>query len=271
MQTCDNLNINDVYINSAELNKAAVGTFIPIRSRNRLQIIIQTPKIFAPFGASSFRKAETLADGKIPKYDVQLSLDPSDKKLAKLSDFLCQLDTLVCRSVAQNNELLQLLNVKTINKKTGKSKSIEEIQEDLENNRYNSIVKIKDPKYPPLFKLSISRDAKTHTIELYCQNGKETVQLDDDNIDNIFHKSIQCKCVFVISHIWIVSNRFGVTLKLKRCKLFPQNPDTYAFVSSSDDDNNDHNTSNNKKKKNQDEEREEELCCNSSSCCSRYA
>ena len=235
MQTCDLLSIDDVSIKTAEINKGSHGIYIPIRSKSRGIIMIQTPKMFTPFGASSFRKAETLAEGKFPRYDVRLSLDTNDAKIAKLLEYLTALDNLVCTTFAENKELLQFLNMKDKNKKTGKSKTVTEILEDLENNKYVSIVKPND-KYPALFKINIGRNAQTNVIDTFCQNGNEPVQLNDDNIDQIFHKAMRCKCVFVISHIWILSNRFGVTLKLKRVKLYPQNPITYAFVPDEDDE-----------------------------------
>ena len=239
MQTCDSLNIHDVCINTNKTNKGSHGVFIPLMNlRSKEPILIQTPKMYAPFGAGCYKKSEVIAAGKIPRYDVQLSLDASTHKIEKLGHFLMDLDAKVLRAISQDESILQLLNVKKINKKTGKPKTLEEIQDDLENNKYTPIVRIKpESKYPPLFKIAIARDSKTQCIDTFCNIGDKSIALTDDNIDEIFHKNMICKCVFWISHIWVLSNRFGVSLKLKRCKLFPRGPNTYGFLPSSDDEN----------------------------------
>lgn len=253
MQTvCDQLNIDDVCINTAEINKGSHGFFIPIRSKNKQSIVIQTPKMFAPFGAGCYKKAEVIAAGKVPRYDVQLSLDASNVKIQKLGNYLMQIDNKVCRAVSQDESLLQLLNVKRTNKKTGKPKTLEEIQDDLENNKYTPLVRIKpDSKYPPLFKIAISRDTKTQSIATFFEIGNKSVELNDDNIDVIFHKCMPCKCVFIISHIWILSNRFGVSLKLKRCKIFPQDQNTYGFIPEDDEDGSNNNENNENENENE--------------------
>ena len=86
----------------SELKKQGKGgflSFINYKDGDKsTRLIVQTPKMFSPFGASTFKK-----DGKpdlMPKYNVGLSLDTTDKKIKALKELLSGLDTLVCKKAA---------------------------------------------------------------------------------------------------------------------------------------------------------------------------
>lgn len=234
------LNINNVKIKTmSTYPKKNKPIFLQIRYDNE-QLLIETPKMFAPFGASCYNKQEIIDSGKYPNYDISLSLNLMDSKIQQLHDFFRELDSHVCKTIAENDQLLQLLNVKTINKKTKQKKSLDDIEEILEG-KYTPIIREGKAKedgttFPPLFKCKTRRDNKSHKIETYCQVHKDFVQFDDDNIQTVFHAAIECRCIILVSHIWIIGGRFGVSLKLMRCKLYPRQQHHYEFRDSDEDD-----------------------------------
>lgn len=196
--------------------------------------------MFSPFGASCFKKEETIAAGNPLNYIVQLSLDDKDPKTNILRNFLSELDNYMCQQVSQNKDWLSVLNVRVRNRKTNKLKTQEEIQEDLENNRYFSLVKdTGDSDYPPLLKTKMSKNNKTGTFETACTIDNQFIDITDDNIEELFHKCLKLKAVILISHIWIVNGRFGLTVKLMIAKLYPSQKFTPIILPESDDDEND--------------------------------
>lgn len=242
----DAINADNVVINMNEIQKTTHMHSIPIRynnNGNKQALLIQTPKMFAPFGASCFQKTELLASGKFPKYDICLSLNISDDRILQLSNFLSHLDSKICNLLAQNPQILDLMNVKRQTKKTGKIKTIDQIQEDIENNKYTPMIREGSAKpnspnefFPSLFKVKMDRERKNHRIVTFCQYGKEFVELTDKNIETYFKKGSFCKSVVHLSHIWIVNGRCGVSAKLMRCRLYPEEKPTYNFIPTESDD-----------------------------------
>jgi len=179
--------------------------------------VIQTPKMFAPFGASTFKQ-----DGKpdqTPKYDIQLSLDTKDKKIKSLKDFLEGLDEMVCKYAAKNKDWLKQLQYK--NKK---KKSVDQVAEDLEDNKYTSIIKVsKNEKYPDVFKVKVPIDWKTSqpAVQLYGKN-KNKLELTFDNIEQLLPKLSEIKGLIQISHVWFVSGKFGIVIKLLQAVTYPK-------------------------------------------------
>ena len=231
---------------TTKLRKGQPG-YIPIRystnNDSTKRLLFQTPKMFAPFGASCYNKNEIVQSGKFPNYYVLLSLE-DNSKINPINKFLRELDNFICNEFSKDFKILKLLGVKLINKKTQKQKTIEEIQEDLENNRYVSIIREGKQKtdgsfFPSLFKCRTYRDTKSHKIETICEVNHELIEFSDDNIEQIFQKCMYCRCIIEISHVWVVGGRFGVVLKLMRCKLYPSIKSKISFLPNSDDDDHD--------------------------------
>ena len=242
VQNYDTLNIENVTINIKDLQKSTHMHHIPIRYNHNM-LSIQTPKMFAPFGASSYKKNEILAAGGYPKYDVCLSLNQSDERIAYLSKFLSDLDAKICNFLAQNSTILDLLNVKKTIKKTGKPKTIDQIQEDIENNKYTPIVREGSQKpdspneyFPSLLKAKMFRDSKTNRILSACEYNHDLVQLTDENMEEYFTKGCYCRCVIRCPYIWIINGRCGLKTELMRCKIYPKQQLTYNFLKASDDE-----------------------------------
>ena len=212
VQTPETLNTSNVVF--SELKKMGKGgammSYVNYKVDGKSQkLVIQTPKMFAPFGASTFKQ-----DGKpdqMPKYDVQLSLDTKDKKIKALKEFLEGLDELVCKHAASNKEWLKQLAYKNKKKKT-----VDEVAEDLEDNKYTPIFKApRDEKYPGTFKAKVPVDWKTQqpAVQLYGRN-KQKLELTFDNIEQLLPKLLEIKALVQISHVWFVSGKFGIVVKM---------------------------------------------------------
>ena len=198
----------------SELKKTKNGSnmsFVNYKKDGKSQrLIIQIPKMFAPFGASTFKKDE-LPVGQIPKYDVQLSLDTKDKKVKKLSVFLKALDKMACLHAAKNKDWLKQLAYK--NKKNRPSS---EVAEDLEDNKYTNIVReSSNEKYPDMFKVKIPIDWNTSlpAVQVFSQD-KTKMEITFDNIEQVIPKLTELKGLIQISHVWFVSGKFGIVVKI---------------------------------------------------------
>lgn len=254
--------------NNEEYFKRNFNNYVPIRYGSEQEILcIQTPELFAPFGVTWYERGggnnnDTdknittdnncnlySSEQQLPTtYQLSFSLDTSNPKTKVLHDFFRDVDSLIISKFAQNKFLLKKLGIKLKHKKTQQLKTEQEIQDELENFYYTPIIKDGKLKpdqidyYPPLFSAKIMKNKYDNEIQTFCEKNGETVCLKDDNIKNIITKFSTCRCIIQISHIWTVNGRFGVSLQLKRCKVFEQQntrDDTYQFLPDNDNDNND--------------------------------
>jgi len=217
----------------SDLKKQGKGgflSFVNYKVNDKSQrLIIQIPKMFSPFGASCYKKEE-LPKGQLPKYNVGLSLDTTDKKIKALKDFLLSLDKLACKTAASNKDWLKQLAYK--NKKK-KSKS--EVAEDLEDNKYSSIIKeSRNEKYPDTFTPKVPIDWKNSQPALQVYNKqKQKLDITFDNIEQLLPKLSELKGLVQVSHVWFVSGKFGITLKLLQALSYPK--ETLSGLSLLDD------------------------------------
>lgn len=261
----DALDVAKVSIKPSDVQKGSKVVYIPIKYANGDRLVFQTPnRVFCPFGASCFGKNEAMATGMLPNYDFALSLDNNDEKVSKMADFFTKLDAEICKLMAKNEKVLDLLypprtsKKGTVTKKINQTKSLEEIQDDLETNKYCPIIKISETKlrpdgshFPPLLKTKILRDHKSDVqkINTICEvendNGKmEIVALTDKNIESILPKCIVCRCVLWVSHVWVVNKQFGVSIKLLRVKIHSKKQAKFDFLPASDDEDNENDNDN---------------------------
>ena len=88
-------------ITFSELKKQGKGgyvAYINYKNGDKSQrLVLQTPKIFCPFGASTYKKEE-LPTGQKPKYTVPMSLDTKDANIKTLKKVLVAIDELVLKT-----------------------------------------------------------------------------------------------------------------------------------------------------------------------------
>lgn len=195
---------------------------------------IQTPTLFAPFGATCWKKTED----EMGKYSISWNLNETQEKEKQLLDFLKELDSLVCDYAAKSPIIHSHLGIKSAKKKP------EQIR-DIVENVYNPIVResndrLDGTKYPPQIRGKFSRDWTTKrlqaSVEQCTGEGKEIVELTDDNIESIFPKRCVTKNVIGIQGVWVIGKRFGVRLTLKKIKVRCDDIAPVDFKTDSDDD-----------------------------------
>ena len=226
---------NVVFSDLKKQGKGGYISYINYKNGDKNQrLIIQIPKMFSPFGASAYKKEEAIKNGQLPKYNVGLSLDTTDKKIKALKDFLQELDQLTCKTAAGNKEWLKQLQYK--NKK---KKSKDEVAEDLEDNKYKPVVReSKNEKYPDTFNTKVPIDWKSSQPALQLYNKqKQKLDVTFDNIEELLPKLSELKGLIQISHVWFVGQGFGVTIKLLQALTFPKESlSGYSLMDDSDDE-----------------------------------
>ena len=220
---------NVVFSDLKKQGKGGYISFINYKQDGKsTRLVLQTPKMFAPFGASTFKK-----DGKpdqIPKYNVRLTLDTKDKKIKSLKTLLQGLDQLCLKKAATSKDWLKQLSYK--NKK---KKGVEGIMEDLEDNKYTTLVKeSNNEKYPDAMNTKVPIDWKNSTpgLQLYGKN-KNKLDLTFENIEQLLPKLSEIKALVQISHVWFVSGKFGITMKLLQSVVYEK--ETLSGLSLLDD------------------------------------
>lgn len=186
-------------------------------------LIVQMPKLFAPFGASYFQKEMTSTD--LPKYNISLSLDEKVKGVTDLKTFLNNLDTMIKQKALKN--------------KDWKSQLPKKLNETLIEAFYTPTIKpASDEKYPDSLntKIPINWKIKQPGIELFNKQ-REELEVTFDNIEQLLPKLSEIKGLVQISHIWFVSKKFGVTLKIKQAMTYPKEVlKGFALLDDSDDE-----------------------------------
>jgi len=220
---------NIVFSDLKKQGKGGYLSFVNYKEDGKsTRLVLQTPKMFAPFGASTFQK-----DGKpdqMPKYNVRLTLDTKDKKIKALKKVLSGLDQLCLKKAATSKDWLKQLSYK--NKK---KKGTEGIMEDLEDNKYTTLVKEStNEKYPDAMNTKVPIDWKNSQpgLQLYGKN-KNKLDLSFDNIEQLLPKLSEIKGLIQISHVWFVSGKFGITCKLLQAVVYAK--ETLSGLSLLDD------------------------------------
>jgi hypothetical protein len=231
VKNLENNNIDKIieHIDFSELKKQPRGgclVFINYRnpeSNKKEPLYIHFPKLFTPFGPSCFKKEQ----GKIPKYNLTLSLDKKRKGTSELEEFLSKLDKLV--------------KSKSLKTKSWKSQLPNNFNKDLLEAFYTTLVKKpNNSKYDNTFnmKLPINWKESKPDFELF-NSKKDKLDLTFDNIESLIPKTSELKGIFKVSHIWFVNRKFGVSLTLKQSKVYPrQKLLGFAIEDDSDDEQN---------------------------------
>lgn len=190
--TYNNFDASKVNFSDLRKNKMG-GKVIYLSGAGRKKLMIEMPKMRAPFGLSEFVDQNT---GK-SSWSVNLSLEDQDD----LKDRLQALDDAVVNAAVKNSK-----------KWLGKDHSATVIRDAL----YSPIVKMPaDDKYSPTIKLKVMTD----------QDGKfkpEAYNIDQEPIElNELEKGQGMSTIIEISQIWIINNKFGVSVRLSQALLHP--------------------------------------------------
>ena len=177
-------------------NKAGGNQVSLIYNDNRQRIILQTPKLAAPFGMSEYVPDNNI--GPI-KYSLDASFKgvDSDKRLAAFYETVRQIDDRMIDLAVENS-------LTWFGKKMSK-----EVVEEL----YRPLIKpSKQPdKYAPTIKFKI-RNNPNQSIEVFNTNR--------DRFDiREFQSGSTVKCIVDFAPVWFVNKQFGLTMTLIQLKV----------------------------------------------------
>jgi len=217
----------------SELKKAGPSKTSYINYQNaqtgkQQRLIVQFPKMFAPFGASYYNPDNTPISEKMPKYNVQLSLDEKVKGVDAFTKLLSGLDKIVKKRALKNKDWKKQLpkgldeaGLKYCYKPTIKPSG---------NEKYADSVNTKVP---------VDWNNKQPLLQLYGKN-KDKLDVTFETIENLLPKLSELKGLIQISNVWFVNKKFGVTIKLLQGMVYPKESlSGFSLLDDSDDEGSD--------------------------------
>jgi len=188
------------------------GKAVYLNGPDKHKIYIQIPYMRAPFGLSSYTDETT----KKTSYSLDLSFD-GESDSQELEEKLKTLDDYIIETVAVNSQ-----------EWLGKKYKADMLRETL----YTPLVRPGKDAYPSKIKLKIITDMKTDEFIPEAYNSqRERVPLDS------IEKGQKVMCIVDLNQIWIVGNKFGVSMRLQQCLLEPSKKlPSFAFQGVADED-----------------------------------
>lgn len=188
------------------------GKAVYLNGPDKHKIYIQIPYMRAPFGLSSYTDETT----KKTSYSLDLSFD-GESDSQELEEKLKTLDDYIIETVADNSQ-----------EWLGKKYKADMLRETL----YTPLVRPGKDAYPSKIKLKIITDMKTDEFIPEAYNSqRERVPLDS------IEKGQKVMCIVDLNQIWIVGNKFGVSMRLQQCLLEPSKKlPAFAFQGVDDED-----------------------------------
>jgi len=195
---------------------------------NGHNVYVQTPKMFCPFGASSYKKTDS---NELPRYNLNLSFKKTEQDLMNFQEKITALDDMVLEKVLNDPKLLSLLNIK------GKKVSKEGL-------RFLQVPTVKLPKddtkdYPANLSVKIPTkyDTGAFVTEFYDSKSRERMDVNHDNIESLVPKKVEVKCLLRFASIWFVGGKFGIALRGEQVVVYPSKSlNGFAFIDDSDDE-----------------------------------
>jgi hypothetical protein len=173
------------------------GKTIYLSGPGNQKLYLQLPYMRCPFGLSSFTDDKT---GKV-SYNLNLSFDLDDPEVEKLAQTFKTLDEKIVETVSQNS-------VEWLGKKYNASV----IKEAL----YKPLVRPGKENYAATLNLKVYHDEKTGNFVPEAYNSRrEQVPLDT------IEKGGRVLTIVDVSQIWVVDNKFGVSVILQQILLSP--------------------------------------------------
>lgn len=189
-----NINAFDIANNisfSGLRKNAKGGKMVYINAAGGSKVFFELPVLRAPFGLSSFTDQKS---GSV-SYSLDVSLDDST-----IVSKIREIEELVLDHVVKNSEEL-----------LGRSYSLDVIKQAL----FKSCIReSKDGKYAPTLKLKVLHNDGVFNVNAY-DSSKKSVLLDT------LQKGQRVKTIVDFNQVWIIDNKFGVSVRLKQVMMMP--------------------------------------------------
>jgi hypothetical protein len=171
------------------------GKTIYLRRAANTAALFELPVMRAPFGLSSYTDTKTNKTS----YSIDLSMD-----VPEVAEFFSKVESAVLNHVVSHSEEF-----------LGKTFS----REVAESALFKSAIRHgKEPgKYPPTLKLKVLTDRDGGFVPKAYDSSKEPIGLDE------IQKGQKVRTIVDINQVWIVDNKFGVTVRLSQIMAFPVN------------------------------------------------
>ena len=175
------------------------------------KLIVQTPKMYAPFGAKEWEAKEP---GKAPKFDLVLNFKGNSAMMTQFTELIKHID--------EANITYAFDNQEAFFGEKGKSR-------DIIADRYSTLYNIKDPKYDP--KLNTKLDVRQGNYQGQVYDTNATVQ-------PLEYVTPQCyvQALIEFGSMWVVDKRFGMTVRTIQMMVHKQEQITGLAITHMDTD-----------------------------------
>lgn len=182
------------------------GKMIYLNTGGGSKVYFELPVLRAPFGLSSFTDQKSGA----VSYSLDVSLDDANT-IAKIRD----IEDAVLNHVVNNSEEL-----------LGKTYTVDVIKQAL----FKSCIReSKDGKYAPTLKLKVMHNDGVFSVDAYDSTKKPTI------LDTL-QKGQRVKTIIDFNQIWIIDNKFGLSVRLKQVMMMPTTELRGCAFTTDDDD-----------------------------------
>ena len=214
---------------------------------NNGKILVQTPKMYAPNGIKRWRKKDAI-DNKDDKFEMEMSFygeSGTDKNAQEIRDFKAkweEFDNIIKRKVIEKSK--EWLSMPKLDMTT------------LESVMYTPMVKVPKDKegnelpYPSRVRAKIDREMdsagnftgkflsnkKFKTEVLLFDENKETLELNEDNAEQVVPKGCQVVSILELVYLSLSKTTISTKWKLVQAKVF-RNKDTITGYAMLDEDN----------------------------------
>jgi hypothetical protein len=186
-------------------SKGGKAVYINVNGTNG-RVFFRVPECRAPFGLSSY----TDSTSGNTSYSLDVSLDDS-----ALVDKIRAIEECVVNHVVNHSEEL-----------LGRKYTTDVIKQALFK---SSIKESKDGKYAPTLKFKVMANSGVFDVGAYNHDKSETT------IDTL-QKGQRVKTLIDIAQIWIIDNKFGISIRLKQVMMSPTAELNVCALGDDDDD-----------------------------------
>ncbi len=166
------------------------------------RIYLNLPKLHCPFGITKY-----VNNGK-EKYSLNVSI--TKQQLPEIYNFIENINDLVTDNFLEHKSWLDILE-----------QPLNSSRKDIE--RFGNKLINKQANYPPYINLKLIYD---NNQQFYCnilkcdKDGKYTQLRKIEDIQSILYKKMYVKSQIIVSNVWIMKDKYGITLKPKKLVFF---------------------------------------------------
>lgn len=168
---------------------------------NNKKIYLNLPTLLCPFGITKY------TNNNIEKYSLNLVLKKEEHP--QIYQFLNNLDDWVTDNFIDNKKWLNKLNVQNC---LSKRRLI----------KYGNKIINTQEKYPPYInlKLIFDKDDEFFCDIFKCVKGKNIKLNNIEEIKELLYKKVRVSSNIIISNVWIMDKKYGITLKPKKIVFY---------------------------------------------------